>query len=450
MKLNIRKKLVSLAVASVVTGGAMMAIPAQAMNISQNNIGQVLLFPYYNVKAGYDTILSVVNTSDKTAVFKIRFRESSDSDEVRDFNVILSPHDVWNGAVTAGETQTLFRTYDKSCTSPLLPGMQTQAERAAEGSKGEVPFASGGNISNNTEGYFEIILMGVADPVNNTGAAAVTLQAGALHNAAGVPANCAAVDALFANNLTTTTLDSEMSAPENILKGSVTLINVTAGIAFAPEPTAIENFQTGQAIVSAPSDLRPDLTDGDAVSNAMFFDNGVLQDVVGIVGSENAVSALLTYGAIADEYISGTNAGAAWVITLPTKHHYAGPSTCYEIAMSLYNREEKTTIVLDSTNFSPFNPVTNSVDLCSESTVLNFNGVNIFGEANNRLDVDTSSVGLQGWANIHFVDAQPNTTSVVGLPVIGFAALGRDSGDATTNYGTTESFTGTRVYLTAP
>ena len=52
MKLNIRKKFVSLAVASAVTGGAMMAIPAQAMNVSQNQVGQVLLFPYYSAQIG--------------------------------------------------------------------------------------------------------------------------------------------------------------------------------------------------------------------------------------------------------------------------------------------------------------------------------------------------------------------------------------------------------------
>ena len=62
MKLNIRKKLVSLAVASALTGGVMMATPAQALNVSQNNMGEVLLFPYYTVKNGFDTLFSVTNT----------------------------------------------------------------------------------------------------------------------------------------------------------------------------------------------------------------------------------------------------------------------------------------------------------------------------------------------------------------------------------------------------
>src|SRR4030066_131442 len=120
--LNIRKKLVTLAVASVVSGGAMMAMtaPAHAMNVSQNNVGQVLLFPYYTVKNGLDTIFTVTNTSDKTAVFKVRFREAMNSREVRDFNVILSPYDHWNAGVTSSATGgALVRTFDNTCTSPI-------------------------------------------------------------------------------------------------------------------------------------------------------------------------------------------------------------------------------------------------------------------------------------------------------------------------------------------
>jgi len=70
MKMNIRKKLVNLAVASALSGGAMMAAPAYAMNVSQNNLGEVLLFPYYTVKNGFDTLFTVTNTSNATAVIR--------------------------------------------------------------------------------------------------------------------------------------------------------------------------------------------------------------------------------------------------------------------------------------------------------------------------------------------------------------------------------------------
>ncbi|MBI1284052.1 MAG: hypothetical protein GC183_06905 [Thiobacillus sp.] len=439
MKLNIRKKLVSLAVASVVSGGAMMAIPAQAMNISQQNKGEVLLFPYYTVKGGYDTLFSVVNTSNKTAAFKIRWREAVNSRETRDFNVILSPHDVWTGAVTAGETNTVFRTYDKSCTSPQLPGMQTQAERAAAGSFGEVAFA---NVGDNAEGYFEIVLMGVADTVTNTGAAAASLQTNALHNAAGVPANCTTVDQLFATQAGIDALNLQMSAPEDILKGSVTYINVAHGVAFSPNVTMIEDFSS-DTLVFAPGDDAPDLSYG-TPGNARYFEGGQTINR-GFSESQDGVSYLLAQRAIANEFISGTNAGASWVVTMPTKHHYATSSTCYEIAMSLYNREEKTEVRLDETQFSPPPSAGTPLSLCNESTVINFNGVNIFGAGSNRLNVNTDTVGMQGWVNLTFVDDMSTGASIEGIPVIGFAALVRDTADATTNYGSSEEFTGTRA-----
>ena len=51
-----------------------MSLPAYAVNVSQNNVGQVLLFPYYTVKNGFDTIFSVTNTSNRTVVAKVRWR----------------------------------------------------------------------------------------------------------------------------------------------------------------------------------------------------------------------------------------------------------------------------------------------------------------------------------------------------------------------------------------
>jgi hypothetical protein len=46
--------------------------------------------------------------------------------------------------------------------------------------------------------------------------------------------------------------------------------------------------------------------------------------------------------------------------------------------------------------------------------------------------------------NLTFVDDMSDSATIVGIPVIGFAALARDTADATVNYGSTEEFTGTR------
>ncbi len=472
--LNIRKKLVTLAVASAVSGGAMMAMtaPVHAMNVSQNNMGEVLLFPYYTVKNGYDTVFTVTNTSDKTAVFKIRWREALNSREVRDFNVVLSPFDHWSGAVTidAASGGALFRTFDKTCTAPRLPGMETTALRAAAGSKGEIAFtntlftgslADTGSefITRVQEGYFEVILMGVSD--RSTTNSANTLEFNAKH-VNNVPRDCTLVDNLFLNS---TANLGYMAAPVNILKGHVTYINVANGTAVDAEPTAIENFVSTN-IVFDPGNALPDLSTGDSGQTALFLSDGVPYFPVVAGSSFNAVSRLLTASSVINEFATGAGAATSWVLTFPTKHHYTdntGPvapfsemfqggtflapsatvglgRSCDDISMTLYNREEATIVEVGQTQFSPISAPGANAALCHEVNVLNFNASNVFGAGipngvnpTNRLTVNTSGVGTAGWAELKFSEAPATTFG--GLPVIGFAAVVRDAGGAAVNYG---------------
>jgi len=470
--LNIRKKLVTLAVASVVSGGAMMAMtaPAHAMNVSQNNVGEVLLFPYYTVKNGYDTVFTVTNTSDKTAVFKVRFREALNSREVRDFNVILSPHDHWAGAVTRdGADGALFRTYDKTCTSPRLPGMYSNEDRAAAGSKGEIFFTNslltdgaGSDMTRVQEGYFEVILMGVSDAATNV--ALNTLEYNAKH-VDGVPRDCAVVDNLFLDvgaNL------SYMAAPENILKGHVTYINVVNGQAIDAEPTAIENF-TDTNIVYAPGDALPDLGSAEDNQVVYFLDNGTPGGGQVVGSSEDAVSVLLSANSVINEFATGAGASTSWVLTFPTKHHYTDGTlrapfsstftnkSCDPFEMDMFNREEATAVNVDNTNFSPAPPEGGPNTICYEANVLNFNGTSVFGiVGDNHKGVSTADVGTAGWARIRFSGftaggnpVEPTLSGVVGLPAIGFAAIMRDADSAIVNYGSSTEHTISRMMAPA-
>lgn len=479
MKFDIRKKLVTLAVASAVSGGAMlMAAPAQAMNVSQNGVGEVVLFPYYTVRNGFDTVFTVTNTTDKTAILKIRWREALNSREVRDFNVILSPYDHWSGAVTASTTGAMVRTYDKSCTSPMLTGMTTTAARAAAGAKGEVEFtnalftgsfADGGptEMDRVKEGYFEVFLMGLSS--RSTSDSTNVLEYGAKH-VSGVPRDCGAVDALFLNPAA---INTYVDAPENVLKATMFLLNTSNGTAIDAKPTHIEDFQNTDPIVYAPSDLYPDLTNGEASSQALFLDNGAGL-LAPAADSVTTVSSLLMATSVINEFATGGVANTSWVLTFPTKHHYTdgvGPiapfserfqpspagQSCDTIGMTLYNREEGEVTSVDNTQFSPYNPSITTVSLCHEANVVDFNTTTgLFGVPaasnvahRNRLSVDTSGVGPAGWAALTFTEAPAATTglnSLLGLPVIGFSAQLRTSGDLTVNYGSAVDHTYVRGY----
>ena len=87
--MKMKKKILSAAVLA-----ALGASTAQAVNLSQDGTGEVLLFPYYTVQNGEETLVSIVNTTDYTKAVKVRFREAYNSREVLDFNLYLSPHDV--------------------------------------------------------------------------------------------------------------------------------------------------------------------------------------------------------------------------------------------------------------------------------------------------------------------------------------------------------------------
>ncbi len=469
MKLNIRKKLVSLAVASALTGGVMMATPAQALNVSQNNLGEVLLFPYYTVKNGFDTLFSITNTSSDTVVMKIRWREALNSREVRDFNVILSPYDVWTGVVTSTPdgSGALIRTFDKSCTSPLLPaGPFDSTEVAFTNALFTGKYSDGATESMDRvrEGYFEVFLMGQSD--RSTGSSSNVLEYNAKH-VNGVPRDCAKVDQLFTdvdNNIN----NVYISAPQNVLKGHSTFINVVTGKAIDAEPTALENF-SNSGYVYPPGNELPNLNDGETFSTAYRLSDGMDQ-AYGYVSSVDGVSWLLRANSVINEYATGANAASSWVVTFPTKHHYTDlyddsgsiandtpgggfsnwfftknasgavvdGKSCDDISFDTTDREEKR--VTGGTDFSP--AIGESAALCYEVNVLDFNNTNVFGTGVNHAGIQ--AVGAAGWMDLSFTES--SATSVGGLPVIGFSATVRDSADASVNFGSSTQHSYMRAY----
>ena len=75
---------------------------AEAVNINPDGLGQALIFPYYTARAGHFTAISVINTQNNTKLVKVRFLEGRNSREVLDFNLFLSPADIWTGVILTG------------------------------------------------------------------------------------------------------------------------------------------------------------------------------------------------------------------------------------------------------------------------------------------------------------------------------------------------------------
>ena len=446
-----RKSLVAFALASAI-GGAMVAAPAQAVNLSPDNLGQVLIFPYYTAKNGFDSYIHLTNTSAETLIAKIRFREAKNSREVRDFNIILSPKDIWTAAVTQDGDGAKLVTYDKTCTSPMLPASSTSPGATEIGftslgydGSDQYAYDTGGlGIERVQEGYFEVIAMGASSAptaaFNSTSDNVIEYNAKHVN---GVPRDCDIVDQQFVGDsaLDTKEAFNHFRYPGNVLKGFSTLINVASGQAVGVEPTVLANFRPlgGNTIIFPPGNLEPDLSYVDDVSGANYVnDAGALVSVfpTGTGGDIDLVSALLMRRNVINEF-SSTAAGTTqtdWVLTFPTKHNYTdnggrgisaltsatepfdevftkyGPAPAYAISMEntsgkscvdigpIYYDREEATRTGSSTDFSP-RPAGGRIELCNEVNVLSFNNSNVYGSGV-RFAINTASVAQTGWMNL--------------------------------------------------
>lgn len=95
---------------------------AVSFRMSEGGTGHNLVVPYFNAQNGNMTVLHLVNTDTvKGKAVKVRFRGAANSDDLLDFQVFLSPQDVWTAAVTQGADGRLqLQSSDNTCTVPAL------------------------------------------------------------------------------------------------------------------------------------------------------------------------------------------------------------------------------------------------------------------------------------------------------------------------------------------
>ena len=107
--------------AAASTAVTLPATSATQLQVNPNGIGHILLVPYYSVQEGNGTLLSIVNTDTTNGkAVKVRFRGASNSDDVFDFTLLMSPGDVWTANVSkdAASGKAQLFTPDNSCTLP--------------------------------------------------------------------------------------------------------------------------------------------------------------------------------------------------------------------------------------------------------------------------------------------------------------------------------------------
>lgn len=453
------------AVVAGIAGVVGIANMANAVNLNPDGLGQTLLYPYYTVNAGQQTLLSVVNTTGNAKAVKVRFLEGYNSREVLDFNLFLSKYDVWTANIfklsDAGITGTgagIFSA-DNSCTAPAFAsgplangyGYQAFLHYGYTGTA-----ADGGPTgdSRTNEGHFEMISMGDINPASN-------LYADITHKN-GVPPDCANAESDFE-----AASFGAIVPPTSGLFGAASVVNVSHGTYYAYNADALDGFTT-TTLGAGTGSLNPSLNfvndANPTTATAFVFANGVLLTAPYPKATQaiDAVSAVFSANNLYNQWQSSSNGsvGSDWVVTFPTKRFYVDPSpsyagaaapiapftskfakglSCDVVGIGLFDREERTTST-PTCGFSPCPPGQPPSSLCHETNVITFGGPSILSSTLTS-NLATSALGGNGWLALSFTDTthggsittgnpkdahamrpSNNTQVFYGLPVTGFEA----------------------------
>ncbi len=334
-----RKNLTS-AVLAGLAGAAGIAATATAqvaptMSLNPDGLGQVLIYPYFTTRNDNATLLSVVNTTGNSKAVKVRFLEAENSREVLDFNLYMSPYDVWTAALLDVDGTPHLLTADSSCTVPYLfedasggPGLQEFLPFKFTGVNDDLGTQEIGRAA---EGHFEMIEMGELDPL--------TWGADVTHGSNRLPADCGAlVDAWTdsSNNANDGAwimdeLDGILP-PTGGLFGGAAVVNAATGFMVSYDAKAINGFASivdplGVALHQEPGSELPGLNSSDVFTGTVFLDDGSVLASTGLTRSVDAVSFLFMHDQIANEYTTeaAINGQTEWVLTFPTKAFYVDP-----------------------------------------------------------------------------------------------------------------------------
>jgi len=314
--------------ANLVAAGAFAAFAAlftmssaSGVALNPRGLGQVLIFPYYTVNKSQDTLLSIGNAGDTGKVVKVRFRESYNARTVLDFNVFLSPHDVWTAAISqvADDDGARLRTSDASCTSPPILSIGQAFLPFAYAGPDEDPDSGPQSITRTREGFIEVIAIGDATPGSALDQTITHVQTG--EPGGGVPACDPALLQAAAPTL----------APAADLFGSVAIVNVGQGTFFGYTPDALTGF-TDHALTMGSSPSGPTLEDANTAIAMPLTRASVLagnQPIdIDYALPIDAVSAVFMADSIYNEYFVDPSFGANtdWVVTLPTREFYTDPA----------------------------------------------------------------------------------------------------------------------------
>lgn len=436
----------STAVIAGLVGVAGFAGVSNAVQLSADGVGQVLLYSYYTVNADQQTNFSVVNTTGAAKAVKVRFLEAYNSREVLDFNLFLSEYDVWTASVAEHAAGgAAIHTGDTSCTVGRIYGAGQVAFKTVEFS-GTKKDGGPQGIERTREGHFEMIEMATIPTGSDTGQLVTH----------GPNFDCGKVAATISNSG-----QADLQPPSGGLFGNAAIINVGEGTMYSYAADAIDGF-SARTLYSGAGSVEPSLADANTSGlNAtahVFLPGGQLISATYPAGQGiDAVSAVFATTNVYNEWINDPAIGAdsEWIINFPTKRYYVDPpivgtapvapftnifhpvdvpatgqkagTSCDEVASRLWDREEVEKEGEEGCVFSPCEP--NEVaSLCYETQVISFQDAEDVDASSSSVLGSSLSLNIEphadaGWLDLSFpgrvMRADINGNQFHGLPVNG-------------------------------
>lgn len=455
------------------------ASSASAVRLDPDGTGQVLIYPYYTTRGGNQTVFSITNHSDRHKALRVILAEARNGRTALEINVYLAPRDSWSSTVfyLNDSTPAALATGDDSCTFPgadrfvgVLGGGRPYQDLRTDDFTGAREDAGPSVKDRLREGFIKVFEMGTLVP--NTPPALAIAPA-----ASGVPANCDELASGW-NSYWRSNPSAHMTNPTGGLSGEAYVLNVGAGTVMSYQATALADFRTDPADVPAGS--RSSVVLHRAAEERVDFDKALndpaAQTAEAVIDLPNrrlnlqyaagravdAVSAVLSADAVNVSYFSDHAVGATtdWVVSFPTRSFYTDQARVgaepIKPFTGLYPTSGSETSAIMRVPYGLYDrgggnianaPSVASVDLRFSTQIIALAPGQVTNDVHGRplgseLDVYLQSVlgGSRrdgGWIGLDLVryrdtsgavytrDYRPaeDGTVMLGLPVIGFAAV---------------------------
>jgi len=471
-----KRNVIALGVASAISvlagnafAGVIANTGATTTTVNSDGLGNRLVFPYFTTQSDNATLINIVNTDTVNGkALKVRFRGAGNSDDIYDFQVLMSPGDVWTAAVTQNaDGYSQLSTSDKTCTIPSSVNGAFLNVNRLDSTKN--------TAAQTREGYIEVINMfDIVDVAGTT----TDLFNRVKHVNGVAPCAGAAIDALTAE-FTTVSGSTGYGFPTTGLAGDWIILNQANTAAWSGSALALATTnanavfwpQTDASItattaitadpllvngkVAAVSFDMPDLSTPYANTSASALTERDL--VTGLIASTSVLNEYVsddTIAAVTDllfsqpmrRYYVAADYTATSASSLPVRHtgttsagdalYYTSTQTtvvdrliCLKgVSFRSWDREETTT----STQFVISPGVSTTYNICGEAAVTSINngGVTTGSALNAAVARNNIEVPyVDGWLDFNLT-ANGATN---GLPVVGASFMRASNGAV--NYG---------------